>query len=328
MTGGHLGGGLGQAIGRAEAGRVEAAVGERGGEALQGAGSNRLGGVAGHLPAPQIQSGTLLGRRAPDAQVVGEVGSPTGEGPEPRNGLQPAHGTGQEGQGPHQDAGAPRQDCVQRVSNQPHVVEEGKPRDDGAFLRDLPGFVEHSQVAEQVAVGDSAAAWTGGRAGGVLKVGQIVWRGEGQAGRVARQAVLQGQTGQVQAVPETRGQALRRQGQGRSGILDQGPQPLQPAGEARRRSRDGHHTGLEAAEEGHQEVQPVLGEEQEGRTASHPAGLQVTCQDPGTAVQLAPGQPDALDLAVCQPLEGQPVGRVGGSARQHLHQGRRGHVVQ
>ncbi len=145
LASGHIQRRFGQAVGRHEAVRREAATGELLGKGSQAVFANRLGARIRHAPATQVQT---LQRRIADpcaAQLVGEV-RPAADGAAVfTDGFQPAQRPGEEVRGGHQDARDTAENRLQQAADQAHVVVERQPADNHVVRID----VDAEAVADQ-----------------------------------------------------------------------------------------------------------------------------------------------------------------------------------
>ncbi len=306
---------LGQAVAGIERLAGEAAGGEGRGEPLKRVGAHRLGAVERHRPAAQIKPLPRLRADLLQAQLVGEIGTPARRRPVAGNRLQPAPRPLQEGRRRHQDATAAAEQRLEHVPDQAHVVVERQPAQHHGVLAETERLADHPLVVQQAGMGDHDALGQCGRARGVLKKRRHVGRGgpRNVLGGCDRGVHVQGQPPrclQGRLPPQDLGrpgeQRRRRQHHARPGVLDDGAQPgLVPPRPGRVR-RHRHHPGVQAGEKGDDEVE-ARRVEQQGAISGR--GVPQQDRSPGArpAIELAPGQPRRLGLALGEEEIGRPI---------------------
>ena len=156
--------GFGHAVSRIEGFGPEALRGECLGETPQGFGPDRLGPVAGDLPAGQVQRGALFVLYALKAEFIGEVRGMGMGAAEPVDRLQPADGPFKQGKGREDIAIRAAKEGLQEAFDQTVIMEIGHPGDADAVFTTPEAFLKIGQVGEHVSVGQHDAARTGGGA--------------------------------------------------------------------------------------------------------------------------------------------------------------------
>jgi hypothetical protein len=176
---GHQQRSFGQPVAGLECRGPEAVRGEALGEALEGGGSDRLGPTERHFPPAELEPLALPGRRASDAELVGEVGPAAHGGAVPRDGLKPADRPLQERRGREQGGGRIQIQRREDPADQSHVVIGRQPADAlgaGWLPEGPPDGVE---IRHEIAMGHHHASGLGRGARGVLQERQIVLTGSG-----------------------------------------------------------------------------------------------------------------------------------------------------
>ena len=148
----HAQAALGQAVDGPQRLGPEAERREARREALDRAGEDGLGAVQRDAPRREIEPVEIGVRDLARAQVEGEVRRRGDGAAMPRDGLEPAHRLGEEGERRHRDD---RHAVVERPeprADQAHVVVERQPRDADVVAGQLERLAEGADVGEQVGV--------------------------------------------------------------------------------------------------------------------------------------------------------------------------------
>ena len=165
-------GGFRQSVAGVERRVAKTARREGPGKPLQGLWTDRLCPVEGHFPTAQIQRGPLLGRDLACAQIIGKVGTNANAGSRAGDGLQPAERPLQKGHGRHKNTGAAHIQGVENHTNQPHIVVQGQPPNNGGMCCLRRGLLQHGDIGEQIRMAEHHTLGRAGRPGGILQKGQ------------------------------------------------------------------------------------------------------------------------------------------------------------
>ncbi|CAM3196892.1 Uncharacterised protein [Burkholderia gladioli] len=159
----HHQGGFRQAVAGQEGLAAEAAGGEGLGEAIERARAHRLGAAIGGHPARQVEPGALGLADALHAQVVGEVGRARMRDAIAADRVEPGERIAQERVGRHHHGMDAQVQHLQQAADQAHVVVRRQPgRADAVGVQRERGL-DQLGVADQVAMGDHHALGRAGR---------------------------------------------------------------------------------------------------------------------------------------------------------------------
>ena len=246
------------------------------GHALKGAMAHGLAAKQGVRQAGQVDVFERIALQPAQQEFVAEVGALGVRCAVLAHGFNPQAWVLQEAHGREEHHARPGVDRIERPTHQAHVVEQGHPADQYGLRCDVGLATDCLHVVQDVAVVDHHALRVGGRARGVLQVGQgaSAGRGNGHA-RIrcqGRQAIGAdpGELGPLRLLRAAFGDAM-------PGSADQGCGVVQARGQGylaatvahqvrkawdvdfqlariRAGNRDGHGLGKQAAQEADQKL--------------------------------------------------------------------------